>query len=296
MRSLTAQQIDGLPGSFIDTLSYSSLSEVVGQGFTAGQAAAFDRRVVDAVAGSTSMNLSRGWAASNGEALQQELVNERAADIQLMGYGAMASAGMAESAAVPANVRALAAAATEITSSTARYLAELRSSYTFVPMLGTGGIPIPLPIRRATRSVGQVTAGAPYVVVRKTATGSKMIGFNAEGQAIDPATGRFTVDPLNPPVDISRVKLRADVIDEILAKTKVTRDGKFYIDPNTKQRIPVSGPYDFGHKPGFEWWKTKERAIREGWSREQIIEYENDPKHYQVEAPGPNRSHRYEKD
>jgi hypothetical protein len=47
-------------------------------------------------------------------------------------------------------------------------------------------------------------------------------------------------------------------------------------------------------EPGFEWWRTQQRARSEGWSRRDVIEYENNPSHYQIEAPGPNRSRRYE--
>jgi hypothetical protein len=72
------------------------------------------------------------------------------------------------------------------------------------------------------------------------------------------------------------------------------RLGGDFIDPNTGQVIPKGGPFDYGHKPGFEWWRTQQRARSEGWSRRDVIEYENNPSHYQIEAPGPNRSRRYE--
>jgi HNH/ENDO VII superfamily nuclease with conserved GHE residues len=35
-------------------------------------------------------------------------------------------------------------------------------------------------------------------------------------------------------------------------------------------------------------------ARQEGWTRQQVIEYENDPSHYQIEDPSSNRSHLYE--
>jgi hypothetical protein len=92
------------------------------------------------------------------------------------------------------------------------------------------------------------------------------------------------------------VKLRKSTKRAILdqAPNKLP-DGDFY-DPNTGEVIPKDGPFDFGHKPGFEWWRTQERARAEGWTREQVIEYENDPSHYQVEEPGSNRSHFFEAD
>jgi hypothetical protein len=35
-------------------------------------------------------------------------------------------------------------------------------------------------------------------------------------------------------------------------------------------------------------------AREEGWTREQLIEYENDPSHYWYEDPSSNMSHQYE--
>ena len=57
---------------------------------------------------------------------------------------------------------------------------------------------------------------------------------------------------------------------------------------------PQEGPFDYGHKPGFEWRTTQERARAEGWTREELIAYENDPSHYQIEDPSSNRSPPYE--
>jgi hypothetical protein len=98
-------------------------------------------------------------------------------------------------------------------------------------------------------------------------------------------------------VAATRVKLRAETKRQIHAAAEAaglrTPDGDF-IDPNTGQVIPKEGPLDYGHKPGYEWRTTQERARAEGWTREQLIEYENDPSHYQIEDPGANRSHRYE--
>ena len=72
-----------------------------------------------------------------------------------------------------------------------------------------------------------------------------------------------------------------------------TADGDF-IDPNTGQVIPQEGPFDYGHTPGNEWWRTQQMARDQGWTRQQVIEYENDPSHYQIEDPSSNRSHFYE--
>jgi len=73
-----------------------------------------------------------------------------------------------------------------------------------------------------------------------------------------------------------------------------TADGDF-IDPNTGTIIPRGAPFHYGHKSGFEWSRTRDLARKEGWSREKLIEYENDPTHYQIEDPISNMSHKYEK-
>jgi hypothetical protein len=90
-----------------------------------------------------------------------------------------------------------------------------------------------------------------------------------------------------------RATLRVGTKTEIRAAAPKTAGGDF-IDPNTGQVIPKNGPFDYGHKPGFEWWRTQARARDEGWTRERVLEHENDPSHYQIEDPSANRSHRYE--
>jgi hypothetical protein len=91
----------------------------------------------------------------------------------------------------------------------------------------------------------------------------------------------------------TRVKLRVGTKRDIQAAAPKTPDGD-YIDPNTGQVISKEGPFDYGHKPGYEWWRTRDRARAEGWTREQVIEFENDPSHYEIEDLSSNRSHEYE--
>jgi RHS repeat-associated protein len=96
-------------------------------------------------------------------------------------------------------------------------------------------------------------------------------------------------------VDVAkyRVKLRASTKKAIQAAAQKTPNGDF-IDPNTDVIIPKTGPFHYGHKPGYEWWRTRDTARREGWSRKKLIEYENEPSHYQIEDPASNSSHKYE--
>lgn len=94
-------------------------------------------------------------------------------------------------------------------------------------------------------------------------------------------------------VAASRVKLRVGTKAKIQDSAPKTASGDF-IDPNTGQIIPRSGPFHYGHKPGFEWWRTQQLARQEGWTREQVIEFENDWTRYQIEDPLSNMSHLFE--
>jgi hypothetical protein len=91
-----------------------------------------------------------------------------------------------------------------------------------------------------------------------------------------------------------RVTLRSSTRQAIQDAAPKTDDGDF-IDPNTGKVIPKEGPFDYGHKPGFEWWRTQQTARAQGWTRQDLIEYENDPNHYQIEDPSANRSGRYQR-
>ena len=90
-----------------------------------------------------------------------------------------------------------------------------------------------------------------------------------------------------------RVALWVGTKATIRQQAKKTTDGDF-IHPNTQKVVPKEGSFDYGHSRNFEWWRTQERARAEGWTREQVIEYENDPSHYRVEDPSSNRSRKYE--
>lgn len=97
----------------------------------------------------------------------------------------------------------------------------------------------------------------------------------------------------SPGVDVAgrRVVLRKSTKQTILDRQRAP-DGKLY-DPNTGLEIS-EGAGHFGHRPGSEWWRTKQTARREGWTRRQLIEYENDPTRYQYEDPSSNMGHQFE--
>lgn len=112
--------------------------------------------------------------------------------------------------------------------------------------------------------------------------------IETEAISAEVAVGEAAVD-----VAARRVTLRQGTKAQIRDAAPKTADGDF-IDPNTGQVIPKEGPFHYGHKPGFEWFRTQQTAREECWSRRDVIEFENDPTHYQIEDPASNMSHRYE--
>ncbi|ORB40485.1 GH-E family nuclease [Mycobacterium persicum] len=78
--------------------------------------------------------------------------------------------------------------------------------------------------------------------------------------------------------------------EEAILNLPKSADGKYYLGADGI-RYPVDPTYHLGHVSGQEWWRIRDMAIREHWTRQQLIEYCNRPGLYQVEdAPG-NLSH-----
>jgi RHS repeat-associated protein len=90
-----------------------------------------------------------------------------------------------------------------------------------------------------------------------------------------------------------RVTKRVGTKQAIQAAAPRTADGDF-IDPNTGKVVPAGGPFDYGHLPEYQWAKTQQIAREQGWTRQQVLDYENDPSHYVIEDPSSNRSHAFE--
>ncbi|MCG7208169.1 GH-E family nuclease [Streptomyces arenae] len=107
--------------------------------------------------------------------------------------------------------------------------------------------------------------------------------------------GRFRSDPdrVDPDETYARVTLRSSTKQAVQDAAPRDADGNF-IDPNTGQSIPAAGPFHYGHKPGFEYWRNRDMAQKQGWTRQKFIDFENDPSHYQIEDPYNNMSHQYE--
>jgi len=74
------------------------------------------------------------------------------------------------------------------------------------------------------------------------------------------------------------------------------RSGKpeYYVDAATGLKYPVNPKPVFGHRPGQEFWRLRDEARAQGWTRQQFIDEFNKPEHFQIEdAPG-NSSHKFE--
>ncbi|MBP6237635.1 MAG: hypothetical protein KA536_15905 [Saprospiraceae bacterium] len=104
-----------------------------------------------------------------------------------------------------------------------------------------------------------------------------------------------------------RVSLRKDVVDKIWAKAEYDEKLGKFIDPNFKTPIAHLEPPDFfppghlhagrrkpradiGHVAGEEWKDRLKLHKEKGYTREQIIEAENNPKLYEIQDRSYNRS------
>jgi hypothetical protein len=91
---------------------------------------------------------------------------------------------------------------------------------------------------------------------------------------------------------LRRPYLRKSTIEAIEANARIHK-GKF-IDPNTGQVI--NGPYQIGHKPGYEWKHWEKWAYKNNISQAELNEILNNPKYYLIELPINNMSHKFESD
>ncbi len=81
--------------------------------------------------------------------------------------------------------------------------------------------------------------------------------------------------------------------DQEILNLPKTADGKYYQGADGI-RYPVNPVYQYGHVPNEEWWRIRDRAITEHWTRQQQIDYYNNPSIYRIEdAPG-NEGHKFE--
>ena len=76
---------------------------------------------------------------------------------------------------------------------------------------------------------------------------------------------------------MDRPYLRKDTLKQVLDNALRDADGTL-LDANTLERI--EGVYHVGHKPHHEWWRIRDMAKRENWSRQRLNDYVNDPELY----------------
>lgn len=62
-------------------------------------------------------------------------------------------------------------------------------------------------------------------------------------------------------------------------------------DPLTGKFMSKNSPWDMGHKPGYEWWKFKDYAKANNLSRQEVLDWNNNPDHFRPELPSSNRCH-----
>jgi hypothetical protein len=72
-------------------------------------------------------------------------------------------------------------------------------------------------------------------------------------------------------------------------------------DPNTQQELfwdrdaPRRDQWDMGHRPGEEYGRLHKKYMEGEITLEELKAAVRDPKKYRPEAPGPNRSRKFEK-
>lgn len=67
-------------------------------------------------------------------------------------------------------------------------------------------------------------------------------------------------------------------------------DGKVR-DPLTGQVMKRDEPWDMGHKPGYEFRKHQQSAMRRGISRQRFLDEHNTASHFRPELPSSNQGH-----
>jgi hypothetical protein len=70
--------------------------------------------------------------------------------------------------------------------------------------------------------------------------------------------------------------------------------GQYYLDAANGLRYPVNPVYALGHQAGDEWWRIRELARTEGWTRQELIDYCQNPGLYRIEDQISNSSHVHE--
>lgn len=160
-----------------------------------------------------------------------------------------------------------------------------------IALVAIGGILLTVSVVGSPGDVG-VVAGEAALGGELAADLTAEAAADTAANAAATAGEEGTADSVD--VAATRPSLRVGTKQAIKDAAHKDENGDFF-DPNTGDIQPKEGPFDYGHTYGEEWWRTQQMAREEGWSREQLIEYENQPERFQIENPTANRSHLYEK-
>ena len=83
---------------------------------------------------------------------------------------------------------------------------------------------------------------------------------------------------------------RKGVRDQVWENAREESTGQVR-DPLTGRFMSKNKPWDMGHKPGYEWWKFKQYAQENNLSRQDVLDWNNNPDHFRPELPSSNRCH-----
>ncbi len=126
---------------------------------------------------------------------------------------------------------------------------------------------------------GGITAAAGYLLGR-------VVNYNFSHHHSDAnATAKYPDNTYNRPSGY-----RAGIRDKVFENAREASTGQVR-DPLTGRFIAKNSPWHMGHKPGCEWWKFKLYAKANNLSRQDVLDWNNNPEHFRPELPSSNMSH-----
>jgi len=144
----------------------------------------------------------------------------------------------------------------------------------------------------------QAPKAAPKAAVQRARTAAKQTNTKPKGcvtgctkaarGGAKPAAKRKVPKTYARPKDY-----RKGVRDKVWNAAK-GKDGKVR-DPKTNRVMKKSEKWDLGHKPGYEFKKHQQDAMKRGIDRKRFLDEHNNPKHYRPETISTNRGHTLEK-
>jgi HNH/ENDO VII superfamily nuclease with conserved GHE residues len=117
---------------------------------------------------------------------------------------------------------------------------------------------------------------------------------NAESLAVDAAKVGASTTRLTDAQKVlySRVTHRKGLRDQVW--NSVSQNGTREVYDPSGRIIQKTDTWDLGHLPEHKFSDAQLRAAEEDWTRQQWIEYQNDPAIYRPELPRNNQAHEFE--